>query len=58
MKPFVPDNSPATFDTPHADRPFTPSESSLRGERLDPDGSKSHEKTKDITDNHSLGTYT
>ncbi|CAB3246396.1 unnamed protein product [Arctia plantaginis] len=56
--PTEPYNSPATFDTPHADRPFTPSESTLQGERLEPDdGSKSQDKTKDITVNHSLDSF-
>ncbi|XP_075983453.1 ess-2 splicing factor homolog [Anticarsia gemmatalis] len=57
--PTEPYNSPATFDTPHLDRPFTPSEGAAAGG--DPvetrSASHSQDKPKDITDNHSLDSF-
>ncbi|XP_047032653.1 splicing factor ESS-2 homolog [Helicoverpa armigera] len=56
--PTEPYNSPATFDTPHMDRPFSPAAPTIRSDRSDTESEcSSRDKTKDITDNHSLDSY-
>lgn len=49
---IVLDNTPATFDTPGADRPYSPT-----AEETPPVQSSNNEgdKSKDIIDTHSLG---
>ncbi|KAL0818208.1 hypothetical protein ABMA28_008713 [Loxostege sticticalis] len=55
--PTEPYNSPATFDTPGPDRPYSPSAPTVREQRPDPDDSASVDKPKDITDNHTLDSF-
>ncbi|XP_026745177.1 splicing factor ESS-2 homolog [Trichoplusia ni] len=56
--PTEPYNSPATFDTPHSDRPFSPAAPTVREDRSDSDNeSNTKDRTKDSTDNHSLDSY-
>lgn len=50
----ITDNSPATFDTPEMDRPYSPSTSTARENRSETVDS-SREKPKDLIDNHTLG---
>ncbi|KAJ8713030.1 hypothetical protein PYW08_008334 [Mythimna loreyi] len=56
--PTEPYNSPATFDTPHLDRPFSPAAPTIRSDRADLDTeSVTSERTRDVTDNLSLDSY-
>lgn len=53
-----PYNSPATFDTPDVDRPFSPSTSTNREHRFDTnENCSTKDKPKDITDKHSLDSF-
>ncbi|CAH0696843.1 unnamed protein product [Spodoptera exigua] len=54
--PTEPYNSPATFDTPHLDRPFSTTTPTRDHSDSDTE-SVSRDKPKDITDNHSLDSY-
>lgn len=54
--PTEPYNTPATFDTPHLDRPNTPADSASLEEDAD-SNIGSQNRTKDSTDNHSLDSY-
>lgn len=52
----LPDMSPATFDTPTVDRPFSPAAPTIREQRPDdPTPSSISNKSTDITDKHTLG---
>ncbi|CAG5044404.1 unnamed protein product [Parnassius apollo] len=53
--PTEPYNSPATFDTPGVERPFSPSAPMTQPRQLDVEPVK--DKTKDITDNHTLDSF-
>ncbi|CAH0595409.1 unnamed protein product [Chrysodeixis includens] len=56
--PTEPYNSPATFDTPHSDRPFSPAAPTVREDRSDSESeSTNKDRTKDVTENHSLDSY-
>lgn len=50
---FTLDNSPATFDTPGVNRPYTPSTEQTQSAQHTLD--KNEDKPKDIIDNHTLG---
>ncbi|XP_037292594.1 splicing factor ESS-2 homolog [Manduca sexta] len=54
--PTDPYNTPATFDTPGVDRPFTPAPT-IREERPESIKEGNVEKPKDIIDNHSLDSF-
>ncbi|CAH2266211.1 jg17799 [Pararge aegeria aegeria] len=53
--PTEPYNSPATFDTPGVDRPFSPSVQNQTAPSTV--GSNVMDKPKDITENHTLDSY-
>ncbi|KAJ0173009.1 hypothetical protein K1T71_011185 [Dendrolimus kikuchii] len=56
--PTEPYNSPATFDTPDVDRPYSPSAPTIREQRAEviiEDSAK--ETPKDMTDNHTLDSF-
>ncbi|KAM3963902.1 ess-2 splicing factor homolog [Aphomia sociella] len=56
--PTEPYNSPATFDTPGLDRPYSPAESLVAEiESTSEQDTGSKGKMKDITDNHSLDSF-
>ncbi|XP_063833335.1 splicing factor ESS-2 homolog [Ostrinia nubilalis] len=55
--PTEPYNSPATFDTPGPDRPYSPSAPTVREHRSDLDDVGAIDKPKDITDDHTLDSY-
>ncbi|RVE42219.1 hypothetical protein evm_013119, partial [Chilo suppressalis] len=50
-------NSPATFDTPNVDRPYSPSAPTVRGQRSNKEHNTENEKSKDITDKHTLDSF-
>ncbi|XP_072934533.1 splicing factor ESS-2 homolog [Epargyreus clarus] len=54
--PTEPFNSPATFDTPGVDRPYSPTSSEVEDSEsvIDTDAG---DKTKDITDKHTLDSF-
>ncbi|XP_023951050.2 splicing factor ESS-2 homolog [Bicyclus anynana] len=54
--PTEPYNSPATFDTPGADRPYSPSAQEDQGASSTV-GSNVKEKPKDVTENHTLDSF-
>ncbi|CAG9791375.1 unnamed protein product [Diatraea saccharalis] len=55
--PTEPYNSPATFDTPNIDRPYSPAAATIREHTPTLGQNIGIEKTKDITDNHSLDSF-
>lgn len=56
--PTEPYNSPATFDTPGLDRPYSPSTATVReNSTASEQESNNKEKVKDITDNHTLDSF-
>ncbi|XP_028172966.1 splicing factor ESS-2 homolog [Ostrinia furnacalis] len=55
--PTEPYNSPATFDTPGPDRPYSLSAPTVREHRSDLDDVGAIDKPKDITDDHTLDSY-
>ncbi|CAH0402804.1 unnamed protein product [Chilo suppressalis] len=55
--PTEPYNSPATFDTPNVDRPYSPSAPTVRGQRSNKEHNTENEKSKDITDKHTLDSF-
>ncbi|XP_034827546.1 splicing factor ESS-2 homolog [Maniola hyperantus] len=54
--PTEPYNSPATFDTPGVDRPYSPSVEDCQPGSATADNNVT-EKPKDITENHTLDSY-
>ncbi|XP_068623670.1 splicing factor ESS-2 homolog isoform X2 [Battus philenor] len=53
--PTEPYNSPATFDTPGMERPYSPSAPNTQPK--EPEEEPQREKLKDITENHSLDSF-